>query len=64
MDLSLGMDIASYSMSNASASISSQVSVAMLAKTLDMQEIMGEEMTKMMEMSVNPSVGGNIDIRL
>lgn len=64
MDLSLGMDIASYSMSNASASISSQISVAMLAKTLDMQEIMGEEMTKMMEMSVNPSVGGNIDIRL
>lgn len=64
MDLSLGMDIASYSMSNASESILSQVSVAMLAKTLDMQEVMGEEMTKMMEMSVNPSVGGNIDIRL
>ena len=64
MDLSLGMDIASYSMSIASESISSQVSVAMLAKTLDMQEVMGEEMTTMMEMSVNPSVGGNIDIRL
>ncbi len=64
MDLSLGMDIASYSMSNASASILSQVSVAMLSKTLDMQEVMGEQMTKMMEMSVNPSVGGNIDIHV
>lgn len=64
MDLSLGMDIASYSMSNASVSLQSQVSVAMLSKTLDMQEIVGEQMTKMMEMSVNPSVGGNIDMHI
>lgn len=64
MELADGMDIASYSMANASISLMSQVSVAMLDKTLDMQKNMGEQMTKMMEMSVNPSVGGNIDIRV
>ena len=39
MDMDLGMDIASYSMANATNNL-------------------------MMEMSVNPNVGANIDIRL
>lgn len=64
MDMSLGMDIASYSMANASLSVMSNVSVAMLDKTLDLQKAMGDNITKMMEQSVNPSLGGNIDIRI
>ncbi len=60
MDMSLGMDIASYSMANASLSVMSNVSVAMLDKTLDLQKTMGDNITKMMEQSVNPSLGGNI----
>jgi ferritin-like metal-binding protein YciE len=64
MDMSLGMDIASYSMANASLSVMSNVSVAMLDKTLDLQKTMGDNITKMMEQSVNPSLGGNIDIRV
>ncbi len=64
MDMSLGMDIASYSMANASVSVMSNVSVAMLDKTLDLQKTMGDNITKMMEQSVNPSLGGNIDIRV
>lgn len=62
MDLSLGMDIVSYASANAIQSTQSQVSLAMMAKTLDLQETMGDQITQMMELSVNPSVGGNIDI--
>ncbi len=64
MDISSGFNIAAYSMMHASASIQSQVSVAMLDKTMELQEAMGENITKMMEQSVNPAVGGNIDIRV
>ena len=68
MDMDLGMDIAGYSVANASANASANVqqsvSVAMLSKTLDVQQMQGDQLTKMMEMSVNPSVGGNIDILL
>lgn len=62
MDLSLGMDIVSYANANAIQNTQSQVSVAMLKKSLDLQEAMGSQITQMMELSVNPSVGGNIDI--
>lgn len=64
MDLSLGMDIVSYASANAVQSTQSQVSLAMMAKTLDLQETMGDQITQMMELSVNPSIGGNIDIRV
>lgn len=64
MDMDLGMDIAGYSIANASANVQQSVSVAMLSKTLDVQQMQGDQLTKMMEMSVTPSVGGNIDILL
>lgn len=64
MEISDGIDIPAYSVANASMKIISQVSVAMLDKTLDMQKSMGDSLTKMMELSVNPSIGGNIDIRV
>lgn len=64
MDLSLGMDIAGYASANAIQSTQSQVSVAMMKKTLDLQEAAGSQLVQMMEQSVNPSLGGNIDIRV
>lgn len=64
MDLSLGMDIVSYASANAVQSTQSEISLAMMAKTLDLQETMGDQITQMMELSVNPSIGGNIDIRV
>lgn len=64
MDLSLGMDIAGYANANAIQSTQSQVSVAMMKKTLDLQEAAGSQLVQMMEQSVNPSLGGNIDIRV
>lgn len=64
MEISGGIDLAAYSISHSSMDVLSQVSIAMLDKTLDMQQMMGDNLTKLMEMSVNPSVGGNIDIRI
>ncbi len=64
MDLSLGMDIVSYASANAIQSTQSQVSVAMMKKTLDMQEAVGSQLVQMMEQSVNPALGGTIDIHI
>jgi hypothetical protein len=38
--------------------------MAMLDKTLDADQDNGEALTRMLERSVNPLVGQNIDIRL
>ncbi|SDB30755.1 YjfB family protein [Eubacterium oxidoreducens] len=39
-----------------------QVGTAVLAQNLDTAETIGDTMTKMMEQSVNPSVGSNFDM--
>lgn len=64
MDISsLGMpDIASLSMVQSSVKLGSDVGVAMLSKSLDNLEVAGESLTKAMELSVNPSIGGNFDM--
>lgn len=64
MELADGMNIELYSMVNAQNSLMQSVGTGMLAKTLDMQEMMGAQLTQMMEQSVNPHLGGNIDIRI
>ncbi|MBQ7635751.1 MAG: YjfB family protein [Lachnospiraceae bacterium] len=56
------MDIAAMSMSLNQINTSSDIGVAMLSKALDTQETMGAEMVKMMEQSVNPHIGANIDV--
>lgn len=63
------MDIASLSMSVANNRLGSTVGTAVLGKSLDMAEKMGQGVVNMMnssamELSVNPSVGSNLDIRL
>ena len=40
----------------------SDISVALLGKQLDMSQKLGSEMVKAMEQSVNPHLGGNIDV--
>lgn len=64
MELGDGMDIASYSMMASQASTMSAINTSILAKTLDTAEIQGEQFIKMMEQSVNPGLGRNIDILL
>ena len=61
------MDIASVSMALAQTNTLSQVGVAVLDKTMENTESIGQGILKMMdaaamERSVNPSVGSNFDM--
>lgn len=40
------------------------IDISMLKKALDTVEVNGDMITQMMEQSVNPNLGANIDIRL
>ena len=42
----------------------SQIGTAVLAKAIDTSEELGTGMISMMERSVNPAVGGNVDVRV
>lgn len=59
------MDISALSnlqmMANA-ASLDNYVSTAVLKMSLDDYEVMGEQMTKMLELSVTPHIGQNFDV--
>lgn len=56
------MDIAAITPSLASVSPASDVSTRVLAMGLDDMRELGDGMRKMLEMSVNPHIGGNIDV--
>ena len=56
------MDIASLSTALSMTQVNNDVGTIMLSKQLDTMENMGDSMIKLMEQSVNPHVGGNIDI--
>ena len=55
------MDIASLSTAMSTQNLLNDVSVAMLSKSLDTVEDMGDGMVKIMESSVTPYLGQNID---
>lgn len=55
------MDIASLSTAMSTQNILNDVSVAMLSKSLDTVEDMSDGMVKIMESSVTPYLGQNID---
>ena len=63
------MDIAGVSVALANISTMSQVSTAVLDKALETNEQLGAGMVKMidaaaMELSANPNVGANFDMRI
>ena len=63
------MDIAKLSMNLSAVETQSQVSVAVLDKTMDMGEALAQGMVEMidaaaMERSVHPQLGGNVDVLL
>jgi len=58
------MDIAALSMITHQASLSQQVSVSVLDKALESSEIDCAALIKMMEQSVTPYLGSNIDVRV
>mgnify|MGYP002513349471 CR=1 FL=1 len=63
------MDIAALSVAMSAVNTQSAYGVAMLSKSLDQVSSMGDQITGMMdgaamELSVNPNIGSNIDIRV
>ena len=60
------MNIPELSMSLAQTQTMNNVGIALLSKSLDTMESSGAQMVDMMrssmELSVNPAVGGNLDI--
>ncbi len=63
------MNIAAIGNSDISLSVSgtsnmNAIDTALLKKSLDAVETNGAMLTQMMEQSVNPNIGANIDIRL
>ena len=61
------MDIAGVSMALSNAKIANSVGTAVLGKTMDLNETMGQGLINMidkaaMERSVNPSVGSRFDM--
>lgn len=58
------MDIAGLSTNLSTSNVVNDVQVAVLRQSLDTLETSGDSLTKMMEASVNPELGQNIDIRI
>ncbi|MDO5572533.1 MAG: YjfB family protein [bacterium] len=58
------MDIPALSMYMAQSQTLSSVGMAVLDQNLEQVQGMGDDMAKMLEQSVNPNLGGNIDISL
>ena len=62
------MDIPALSMVLAQNKVLTDVGVAMLSKNLDLMEDVGSSLIEgidaVSELSVNPYIGGNIDIRI
>ncbi len=56
------MDIPALSIAMSQMEVTNQYNVAMLSKTLDTMEQSGAMMIRLMEQSVNPHLGQNIDI--
>ena len=66
------MDVGRMSMNMSMIDTTSKIGVAVLSKEMDTNEAMGQGIVKMidsaatsaMELSVNPGVGGNFDMRV
>ncbi|MCR4606010.1 MAG: YjfB family protein [Eubacterium sp.] len=58
------MSIERYAMLNSNNATLQGVGIAMLKNVMDAEKQMGAELAQMMEQSVNPSLGSNIDLRV
>ncbi len=62
------MDIAAVSMALSNITMQSQVGTAVLDKAMETNEVLGQGLVQMMdsamELSVNPNIGSNLDLRI
>ena len=59
----MNVDVAA-ALSHSIPSLKNDVNIALLDMNLDTIEVLGDSMIKMMEQSVQPTLGTNIDIRI
>ncbi len=58
------MDIAALSMGLSQMKVAQQASISVMKIAMDNAKVQTADLTKMMEQSISPHVGGNIDIKL
>ena len=58
------MDIAKLSILMSQSQIKHQASLSVMKKTMDTAELQSEQMIRMLEMSVQPHLGGQIDMKV
>lgn len=58
------MDIVALSSVMSQTALMNQVSTAVLSKSLDNMEVMGDGMKKILETSVQPQLGQNFDVSI
>ncbi len=58
------MTISSFPIVTDPTIASASIGTAVMAKSLDSAEVAGQSMIQMMEQSVNPNIGQNIDLRV
>lgn len=58
------MDIAAVSTAMSQMNLTSQIGTAVLSMSMDMAESAGDGLVKVLESSVTPELGANIDIRI
>lgn len=58
------MDIPALSMAMSLDKVNTDWGIALMSKAMDIAETNGDALTKMMEASVTPNLGQNIDVRL
>lgn len=64
MDISLINSALDSVQANSPTSTMGQVSIAMLDKSMEVNDAMSQSMIQMIERSVNPAVGGNFDMSI
>lgn len=57
------MDIAKLSIMMSQSQLKQQASISVMKKTMDHAEMQSEQMIRMLEQSVQPHLGGTIDVR-
>lgn len=57
------MDVAKLSIAMSQSQLKQQASISVMRKTMDQAEIQSEQMIRMLEESVQPHLGGNVNLK-
>lgn len=58
------MDIAKLSIMMSQSQLKQQASISVMKQTMDHAEMQSEQMIQMLQQTVQPHLGGNIDVRV